>query len=76
MNPDTFTAQDGFNIAIICLPLACLFIGLGIGIVLTKLGYFIVFREHLDKHFFASTPDRDCPFCHEERGSFAKGLPQ
>lgn len=76
MNPDTFTAQDGFNIAIICLPLAALIFGIGVGVVATKFGYFIVFREHLDEHFFASTPDRDCPFCHEERGSFAKGLPQ
>lgn len=69
MNTSDISASDAvFNVALIMLPLAALVFGVGMGIVLTKLGYFIVFREHLDKHFFSSTPDRECPFCREERG--------
>lgn len=62
------TAQDGIDIALICLPLAALLTGIGVGVVFTRWGFFMQFRLHLDKHFFSSLPDASCPFCAEERG--------
>jgi hypothetical protein len=67
MNADTFTVQDGIDAALILLPLACLIIGAGLGIVATKFGHFILYREHLDQHSYAKAPNARCPFCREER---------
>lgn len=69
MNPADFTRQDAMDIALILLPLAALIFGIGIGIVATKMGYWILYREHLEQHSFAEKGRYDCPFCREERVS-------
>ncbi|HZU33694.1 MAG TPA: hypothetical protein VFB79_21450 [Candidatus Angelobacter sp.] len=68
----TLTIDDGINAALILLPLAALFFGIGIGVVATKYGYFVVYREHLENHSYARVPSPECPFCKEERGTAAR----
>lgn len=59
--------QDTQDILFVLMPLACMVIGLGLGIVLGREGLVFQFKSHLDKHFFSATPDAQCIFCKHER---------
>jgi hypothetical protein len=53
------------------LPAGTLVLGFALGIALTRYGLMRGFNEHLDKHYFVLSPNRDCIFCVEERGALA-----
>ena len=59
--------QDGKDLALVLLPLACLALGMGFGIILGREGLFFQFKEHIDRHSTLETPVKACRFCREER---------
>lgn len=68
------TQQDGENVALILLPLACLALGLGFGILLGREGLFFQFKEHIERHSILTTPVSTCRFCKEERAPQNSGF--
>lgn len=67
-DPTLYDQSTVLQFALIVFPIACLVIGLGLGMLVNRKAFFLGYREHLDKHFFSIEPDRNCIFCLEERG--------
>lgn len=56
------------SVPVLLFALASFIAGCATALSLIRCSFQIGYRDHLDKHFFATTPDPGCIFCREERG--------